>query len=153
MKYDDASWHYGGDFPTDLPPEAGATHIAMFVAWALSNGLSGDLHSLDSPADFAILLDRRETPGQWFVRNCDEKFTNEDLNDEGNAFATAYYQSIGEANPLYLDDYARAFPRNPDLYSVPDTWENYDRIAPLISKRFATWRGDKSTLWSRLFGK
>ena len=23
MKYDDASWHYGGDFPADLPQEAG----------------------------------------------------------------------------------------------------------------------------------
>src|SRR6266404_3538306 len=35
MKYDDASWHYGGDFPEDLPREAGATHTGMFVAWAL----------------------------------------------------------------------------------------------------------------------
>jgi hypothetical protein len=33
MKYDDASWHYGGDFPADLPREAGSTHIAMFLAW------------------------------------------------------------------------------------------------------------------------
>ena len=28
-KYDDASWHYGGDFPDDLPEENGATHIGM----------------------------------------------------------------------------------------------------------------------------
>ncbi|WP_441328174.1 DUF7832 domain-containing protein [Mesorhizobium album] len=35
MKYDDASWHSGGNFPRELPPEAGATHIAMFVAWPL----------------------------------------------------------------------------------------------------------------------
>ena len=31
MKYDDASWHYNGDFPTDLPVEAGATHIGLAV--------------------------------------------------------------------------------------------------------------------------
>ncbi|WP_265102660.1 hypothetical protein [Acinetobacter sp. 'aerobic (ED)'] len=35
MKYDDASWHYGGDFPADLPQEAGATHIGMFLTWML----------------------------------------------------------------------------------------------------------------------
>ncbi|WP_262497415.1 DUF7832 domain-containing protein [Pedobacter caeni] len=28
-KYDDASWHYGGDFPKDLPQINGATHIGM----------------------------------------------------------------------------------------------------------------------------
>ena len=33
MKYDDASWHYEGAYPADLPPEAGATHIGMFLAW------------------------------------------------------------------------------------------------------------------------
>ena len=35
MKYDDAGWHVGGDFPDDLPPEAGATHIGMFAAWCM----------------------------------------------------------------------------------------------------------------------
>ena len=37
MKYDDASWHYGGDFPADLPQAAGATHIGMFLAWLIRN--------------------------------------------------------------------------------------------------------------------
>ncbi|RML48695.1 DUF7832 domain-containing protein [Pseudomonas avellanae] len=32
MKYDDASWHYNGNFPSDLPDTAGATHIGMFLA-------------------------------------------------------------------------------------------------------------------------
>ncbi|MDY0918936.1 hypothetical protein [Pseudomonas viridiflava] len=27
MKYDDASWHYTGDFPADQPKEQGGTHI------------------------------------------------------------------------------------------------------------------------------
>ena len=152
MKYDDASWHYGGDFPAELPPEAGATHIGMFVAWALTNGLAGELHTQDSPDDLANLHDRRETPGNWFIRNCDEKFTNEDLDEEGNAFARDYYQATDAQTSPYLADYTKAFPRHPDLYSVPDTWETYDRIAPLISRGFSKWRGDERSLWSRLFG-
>jgi len=55
MKYDDASWHYGGDFPKDLPNEAGATHIAMFVAWCLLNGLAGEIHTDDFPEEFELL--------------------------------------------------------------------------------------------------
>jgi hypothetical protein len=46
MKYDDSSWHYGGDvFPEDLPPEAGGTHIGMFLAWAIMNYLESEMHS------------------------------------------------------------------------------------------------------------
>ena len=51
MKYDDASWHSGGDFPADLPSEAGATHTGMFLAWALLSGLGGSLHTEDFPED------------------------------------------------------------------------------------------------------
>ncbi len=29
MKYDDASWHYGGDFPKGLNNEAGATDLVI----------------------------------------------------------------------------------------------------------------------------
>ncbi len=35
IKYDGVSCHYEGDFPTDLPNDAGATHIGIFLAWML----------------------------------------------------------------------------------------------------------------------
>jgi hypothetical protein len=44
MAYDRADAHYGGNFPSDLPPEAGATHIGMFLAWVILNGLEGEFH-------------------------------------------------------------------------------------------------------------
>ena len=42
MKYDDASWHYDGNFPADLPDEAGATHIGMFLCWIIMRRMEGD---------------------------------------------------------------------------------------------------------------
>ena len=50
MKYDDWSWHSGREFPAGLPPEAGAIHIGMFVAWALLHGLT--LLTIASAAPF-----------------------------------------------------------------------------------------------------
>ena len=88
MKYDDASWHYGGDFPDELPNEAGGTHIGMFVSWCLLNGLGGAHHDED-PQFLGQLKAREISPGRYFLRACDEKFWDEDLNDEGNAFAQA----------------------------------------------------------------
>lgn len=100
MKYDDASWHYGGDFPKDLPTKAGATHIAMFLAWAVLNGLASDFHTAEPSEELAGLRDRKITPGEWFIMTCDEKFTDEDLSDEGNLFALGYYEQGG----IYLHD-------------------------------------------------
>jgi hypothetical protein len=33
MKYDDALWHYEGDYPKKLPNENAAIHIGMFITW------------------------------------------------------------------------------------------------------------------------
>jgi len=77
MKYDDASWHSGGEFPKHLPPEAGATHSGMFLAWALLSGLAGELHLEDSPEGIKALRERTITPGAFFLRFCDGKLTDE----------------------------------------------------------------------------
>ncbi len=138
MKYDDASWHYGGDFPKDLAPEAGATHTGMFVAWCMLNGLASELHVDEFPDLLRELKVRTLTPASYFIKACDEKFTDEDLSEEGNSFAKAYFDfDKGE----YLGDYEATFSLSgQDLYRVPDTWESFDRLAPLIRKRYDEWK-------------
>lgn len=140
LKYDDASWHYGGDFPPDLPNEAGATHMAMFVAWAVLNGFASELHVVEEPQDLARLQAREITPAKWFVAACDEKFTDEDLNDAGNAFARQYYgdeRGMHGGEMSYLNDYSALFADFETLYHVPDSWETFDRLAPTVSGRLA----------------
>lgn len=143
MKYDDASWHYDGDFPEGLPPSAGATHIGMFVAWAMLNGLAGDIHITDFPDSIPPLAKQQIAPGEWLIAACDEKFTDEDLSEEGNRFALHYYageEGLFSAEDTYSSDYDMAFSYMPTLYHVPDTWESYAVIAPIIARRFAQWR-------------
>ncbi len=143
MKYDDASWHYGGDFPADLPDQAGATHIAMFVAWCVLNGMGGELHDVESLEATEALRARTLTPARWFIETCDEKFTDEDLSEEGNAFAREYYGADGNlasGTTSYLADYEKAFQQTANLYQVPDAWSSYDRIAPIIAHAAKKWR-------------
>jgi len=137
MKYDDASWHYGGDFPKDLPIESAATHIGMYVAWCLLNDLAGEIHTVEFPEALKILKDRAIRPGQWFMEHCDEKFTDEDLNEKGNLFTEFYYAS--DAAP-YLESYEKILGSNfSTLYAVEDTWSNFDKIAAEISRSFSAW--------------
>ena len=139
MKYDDASWHSGGgEFPEGLPPEAAATHTAMFVAWALLSGLAGELHVQELPEELEKLESRTVTPGEFFLATCDGKFTDEDLSDEGNAFAQEYFDF--EAGS-YLRDYERLLvKRLPSQYHVQDTWANFDILRPVLDERLNDWR-------------
>jgi hypothetical protein len=138
MKYDDASWHYGGKFPEDLPPEAGATHTGMFVAWALLNGLAGEIYTTDFPDQIPKLLSRSLTPGRFFLEACDGKFTDDDLNEEGNSFAQAYFDF---EKGQYIRDYEASLGEGvADLYHAEDTWENFDRLRPVLDRRFADWK-------------
>ncbi|WP_369936420.1 hypothetical protein [Xanthomonas tesorieronis] len=144
MKYDDASWHSGGEFPKDLPSEAGATHSGMFVAWALLSGLAGELHLEDFPASIPRLTDRSITPGAFFLAVCDGKFTDEDLSDDGNAFAEHYFDfDKGQ----YLADYEAALghgiPAGPNgIYYIADTWDNFDKLRPVLDRRLEEWRAN-----------
>jgi hypothetical protein len=138
-KYDDASWHNGAkNFPKHLPAVAGATHIGMFVAWALLSGLAGSIHVKDFPDDLQKLQKRSVTPGEFFYESCDGKFTNEDLNDEGNRYAQHYYDL---EQGLYFKDYEAVLGGDvSDLYEVADTWANFDKLRPMLDHRFKQWR-------------
>jgi len=142
MKYDDASWHYGGDYPDNLPNEAAGTHTGMFVAWCMLNELAGELFLEDFPEDLEKLRSGEFTPGRWFISFCDSKFTDEDLNDLGNDFAAAYYDFD---NGEYLTDYENTLGSEFEtLYHIPDTWDTYNKIEPLITKKYQAWLKSKS---------
>ncbi|ATC86306.1 MULTISPECIES: DUF7832 domain-containing protein [Pseudoalteromonas] len=137
MKYDDASWHYGGDFPKGLPCEKGATHMAMFVSWCLLNNLAGSIHAEEFPESLTQLKTRKVSPTTWFIDNCDEKFTDEDLNVIGNRFAEYYYES---KDGMFYEDYESTSDEDLEtLYHFEDSWSAFDKLSPILKKRFDEW--------------
>jgi len=139
MKYDDAAWHYGGSFSEGLPDEAGATHIGMFLGWALVRGLAGDylLDEEDSAADIKRVQARDLLPREFFLRYCDGKLWDDDLSDEGNAFALAYYDD--DSTPYY-SDLAKLSDGLDSVYHIPNSWESFDKIVEVIDKRYEEWK-------------
>ncbi len=141
MKYDDASWHYGGDFPKGLPDENGATHIGMFLAWIIERDLVSDELRADAAAELARVRRRKMTGAQFLMTVCDEKLSSHDLSPEGNRFAKAYFMKE------YVQDYADLFePESPSLYELDDTWKNYDRLRPVIEARYAAFGKAKKAI-------
>ena len=144
MAYDRPDWHYGGDYPKELPSENGGTHIGIFLAWVIIRHLEGDLHHDNERDEQALqaVRDRTMTGRDFLFRQCDEKFWEDDLNEEGNRFAKWYYESNKEGRPCYIDDYAQVFDDMPNnsLYYLEDSWANYELMAKVIDRRFDEWK-------------
>lgn len=154
-KYDDASWHYGGDYPEDLPEKNGATHIGMFLTWCIDNDLLSEEQIEDSENEIESVRNREITGAEFLIDICDEKFTDYDLNDIGNEFATDYYEDgtkFSKKYKNYFGDYAEIFDikvtdNNLDqdsLYRIENSWTNYDLIKSRIDQRFSEWKEFKA---------
>jgi hypothetical protein len=135
-KLDDVSWYTdGGESEQDA-----ATHIGMFVSWLIHNQLWGSFRSsATSP------VRKRSMSGRtFFLEQCDGKLMSEMLTEEGAAFSQAYYLKS------YLKDFQRVLVKDAKSdVSVDDTWENYDRLAGVISERHAKWKAGKP--WWKLW--
>lgn len=138
-KYDDASWHLDGDSPAGMTVEMASTHPGMFLCWAVDRGLESPLLRKHFRHELDDLKKRRMTGGEFLIRCCDGKLTNDDLNDLGTAFADSYY-----ATDAYIDDYADVFGNVVEsLYDVEDNWDNFKLISDVLDKRFSAWQSER----------
>lgn len=150
-KYDDASWHYGGNYPEDISNENAATHIGIFLTWCIDNDLISEFQIEEAGDDVEKVRNKTLIGADFLMMYCDEKLTDEDLNDLGNEFANDYYNDeteFAKQYGSYLNDYSIFFNEKakaenkiyPSLYHIKNSWNNYNLIKPIIDKRFLEWK-------------
>ena len=154
-KYDDASWHYGGDFPEGIPEKNSATHSGMFVNWCINNTLHSDELKEDCKNEIESLKKREITGADFVINTLDGKFSEYDLNDLGNAFAKDYYvdeTDFTDQFSSFATDYINIFDSLAEesdfeyetFYHIEDTYENYDLMKQIIDHRFLEWKEYKN---------
>ncbi len=144
-KYDDASWHYEGEYPEDLPTTNAATHIGMFLAWCFEMGFASEELIENESENIDLVISHKMTGAKILITELDEKFSDNDLNDLGNSFAQSYYEDdtkFTKKYSSYIDDYCDILGTNDEqtLYHVNDTWENYELLKPILDTRFEEWK-------------
>ena len=136
MKYDDAEYFFLNFETDELENSAGATHIGMFLAWAMLRGLASP--ELLASEECEQIKARATTGCEVVVDLCDCKLFDSDLSPLGNAFASWYYDSQFFAD--YGDVFGVTDASTDEFCSVADTWANFDKLAPVLDRRFAKWR-------------
>ena len=129
-KLDDISYHSdAADFPEDAPEENGATHIGMFVTWAIKNGLFVDA---GAPPDAVEAVRQGILSGRDFLlQHYNGKLTSEYFSPEGDAFAIKHYED-------YMKDFERLLCAGlKSAYLVEDSAANYAIVAKALDQRWA----------------
>jgi hypothetical protein len=137
---DRADWHYGaagGGYPKELPPQNGGTHIGMYLAWVVQRGLGSATLNKYARESLPLLRERKITGRQLLFSELDEKFSLSLLTKVGKDFTRVYY----DETECYVVDYASTLGEGlPTIYHVEDSWQNYDRLAPVMDERFSRWQ-------------
>ncbi|WP_306352553.1 hypothetical protein [Flavobacterium sp. '19STA2R22 D10 B1'] len=142
MTYDKIDRHTGNKFPKNLSFANGGTHIGIFLAWIINNDLLNEMHLENSKEAVNKVKSKIITGRDFLIRQCESKFSSEDLNEMGNKFATFYYADQSGYGK-YIDDYADIFSQYESLYHVEDNWKNYGLMATIITRDFLHWKKNK----------
>ncbi len=135
-KLDDASWHYGGDeFPSGLAEECGATHIGMFVRWAIERGYWSDLLGPEDRGAIREVGLGTLSARSFVLERCDGKLLSEMLIADAASFAEFYYPKKYLA--AYQGSVARGLKSD---YLAAETEENYRTIAQALDSALQAWR-------------
>lgn len=151
--YDKAKYHFGAEnYPKDLPVEQAYVHTGMFLGWIIDNDLFNKqfFDELGIQKDIDAFKNRRIRATDIYRNLLDGTLTNEDLNEDGNAFSQ-YYFDFNKGQ--YIQDYMKVFGLKADNnYVVENTWENYEKIKKVVDQRYVQWKKKRSgNFWSRLF--
>lgn len=101
-----------------------AIPTGFYVAWCTNLDLlsRGFVERFSEPV---LRVKYRELSGaELFVSACGGRLEYEHLNERGQQFSRRYYAR-------YLADLRTLF--GDDLYRVEDNWDNYDRVAPILT--------------------
>ncbi len=136
MAIDRYDWHSGGDFPEELPDEAGGTHIGFFIYWLLSRGFAGDELLADeiTVQDISMVSSGGMTGRQFLFKNCDGKLWDVDISVSIIKFVKWYY---GENK--YYEDLEGCLDKYETIYHADDSLENAKNIAKIIDDRYKKW--------------
>lgn len=135
--YDKAKWHYEGDWPKGLRTRQAFVHTGMFLAWIVERDLLSAEIARDYASEVAALKAGR-MKGAELLERIGGSLTNDDLTEEGNQFAKAYFDF---ERGKYLDDYERVLADGlPSLYHVSNTYKNYRTLRATIDERYAKWK-------------
>jgi len=128
--YDNVTWHWA-DWPEGKPLDYAYTHMAALVYWAI---LRDHLNPEAIDQELADSIRAKQTLPVCFLEDyCDGKLLDDEFTEETNQFLGEYYYGT------YIEDFVALFDNDED-YDIPNTWDTYDKVVPMLDQAYASWK-------------
>ena len=96
MAIDRIDWHLDSvtdEIPEDERWERAGAHIGYFIEWAYKKGLAPNNPETHDVDEYMEVANSEKTGIQFLIENCDTKFWEEDLSEQGQKFASFAYET------------------------------------------------------------
>ncbi|MBB5031416.1 DUF7832 domain-containing protein [Prosthecobacter vanneervenii] len=135
--YDKAKWHFETVDQHGLPEEHASHHIVFFFRWCIENDFVSEWLRTEWPEDYAAVRDGQLSALDYFEK-LDLCLIDDMLTDEGNAFASAYFEY---ETGRYIDDLLATLKGDlPSEYHIPFNEDTYGRLRQVMDSRYAAWK-------------
>jgi hypothetical protein len=136
--FDKAKFHDNSVEQLGLGEEQSFVHTGLFFAWLVNNGLMSDFFIEETGrGEIEKLEDRKISPSTIYM-NWDGVLIGEMLSNKGFNFAMSYFDFD---KGRYLKDYEKVFNlTDENIFTVNDTWENYEKLKPTIDVAYENWK-------------
>lgn len=95
MTIDRIDWHWdcvSDDIPEDEHWEKAGAHIGYYIEWAYKKGFAPSNSENNDVAEYQKVINSEVSGIQFLIDNCDTKFWDVDLNEEGLKFTSFVYE-------------------------------------------------------------
>jgi uncharacterized membrane protein len=142
--YDKAKYHYETVEGYGLSRDHASNHTVFFLRWLIEHDLL-DQSFADESASILEQFRAGTATIHDVYKWSDCCLINDMLSEEGNKFAMHYFDfDVGK----YLQDYAKTLQGElPSELHVPYTEENYQRMKPVIDRRYREWKSPRKWWW------
>ena len=154
MTIDRIDWHLDSvsdEIPEDERWERAGVHIGYFIEWAYKKGFVPSNPETHDADEYKKVMNSEVSGIQFLIENCDTKFWDSDLNEEGQKFTSFAYNK-------YLDNFERVVGHEPyshkynqhDMQSVSkylDTVYLEYLANPVIVRREVNYKKNKTAIF------
>jgi len=96
MAIDRIDWHWDAitdEISDDEHWERAGAHIGYFIEWAYKKGFAPSNPETHDVDEYKKVVNSEKNGVQFLIENCDTKFWEEDLNEQGQKFARFAYDA------------------------------------------------------------
>lgn len=152
MAIDKIVWHW--DSVTDSSSEEerlekAGVHIGYFMEWAYKKGFAPNNPETHDVDEYLKVVNSEKNGLQFLIENCDSKFWDVDLNEQGLKFTTFAYTN-------YLDSYVTIVKHEP--YTEKYNLQDRENVFKYLDEVYADYlkkpsKVEKQNLFRKYFGR